>query len=58
MIKRGYKPKKKLDFKIADLQYLPKYQQNYKINKNKALSELVRRCPMCTERYFDKKKSI
>lgn len=58
MLKRGFKPKAKLIINSAMFAYLKPAIRNYKIDKMQALSELIRRCPKCTELYFEKKREI
>ena len=50
MLFRKYKPKKEFIFNNTILDYLNDKKYN-KINKNKSLKELIKRCPECKQRY-------
>ena len=52
-IKRGHSPQHTPDeFKDIDLSYLPEYQRTYRIDRQAALEELLRRCPRCYARFY------
>ena len=48
MLARGYHAKKSLAF--ADFSYLPKAQQNFRIDRNANFELLQKRCPECRRR--------
>lgn len=56
MERRGYKHRSDLpELRNSDFEYLPKELIEAKIDKGKALGELLRRCKACRERYENTK---
>lgn len=50
MISRGYKPVK--EFISPDISYLPKQVQNYKVDADSALVDLLSRCTDCKNNHL------
>ena len=52
MTSRGYSHKSELNVAVKDLiAYLPEKEQNYKVNSNESLRDLLDRCIECSKRY-------
>jgi len=47
MLSRGFNAKKPFNFSREILNYLPNDQIHHKINREKALQDLLQRCPKC-----------
>lgn len=53
MVRRGYKHRSNLDFKLSDLDYLQKEKMYWVIDKSASYEEIIRRCPICRLRYLE-----
>jgi hypothetical protein len=54
MIKRGYNHHS--PYQQPDISYLPKHEQEFKVDVNKSIKDLINRCPECKRQYIKLKE--